>query len=835
MSKEWIIKKRRPSFAFFLLLSMMFLFPSLAQERPISGSREKSTPKKRMVPSPLPSPSGDPMGYLLPNGWKVTPAGMHVPLGDLPLRIVVSPDGKFLVATNNGQGEQGLNVIDLERQKNVLTLPLKNAWLGLAFSPDGKNLFVSGGGDNKVFIYNFKEGFPDPAGEIVFGDREKELFVSGLCVDSPANRLYVALNLSNELGVVDLKTKSIAKRIPVGDHPYTCAVSKDGNSVYVSNWGGRTVSEVDARALRETRRISVGDHPNDIVLSPDGKHINVANANSNSVSVVGLANHRTVETVSVALYPRSPIGSTTNSLAVSRDGRRLFVANADNNAVAVIALSRDGHRQSLVEGFIPVGWYPTAVALSRDEKTLYVANGKGLMSKPNPKGPNPYEKRTKETQYIGSMFTGVLSVIPVPDGGTLKKYTAQVYANSPYKPAPKTAKEVTAIPRKAGETSPLRHVIYIIKENRTYDQVFGDIKEGNGDPSLVLFGEDNTPNHHALVREFVLLDNFYHDAEVSADGHNWSTAAYATDYVEKTWPANYSKRGRKYDYEGGVEVAKPTHGYLWDYAARARLSYRSYGEFIETSKSPDLPSVAKEKSLEGHFDPMYRPWDLDYPDQKRVDEWLREFREFEKNGNLPRLSILRLPNDHTEGAAGGKPTPRAYVADNDLALGRLVEAVTQSPYWKNTAIFVVEDDAQNGPDHVDAHRTVALVVSPYTKRHFVDSTMYSSSSMLRTIELILGLPPMSQFDAAATPLWNSFTRIANFEPFKALPARLSLDEKNPENTPGAKRSARLDFSKEDAAPEIELNEIIWKAVKGELSEMPAPVRAAWVRPRERDY
>lgn len=836
MRSKSCLNPRNRFLIFIFALGLLFLGRGgvPAQNSISVGADEAPAKTRRRVPSPLPAGPGEPEGYLLPNGWKVTPAGTALPLGDLPLRMVTSPDGKFLVATSNGYGDQGLHIIDLERQKNAYFAPLQNAWLGLQFSADGKKLFASGGGDNKVFIYNFEKGFPAPAGEVSFFDPVKPLFVSGLCVDAPGERLYVALNLAHELGVVDIKTQSIAKRIPVGDHPYTCGVSADGSKVYVSNWGGRSISEVDARALTETRKIRVGDHPNDVAIASQGNRLYVANANSNSISVVDRVARKTIETVSVALYPNSPIGSTPNALALTRDGRRLYVANADNNAVAVIALAGKGRSQSIVEGFIPVGWYPTALALSRDEKTLYVANGKGVSSRPNLKGPSPYEKRTKETEYIGSLFTGILSVIPVPDAATLKPYTAQVYDNSPYRPTPKISPVETAIPRRAGERSPIKHVIYIIKENRTYDQVFGDIKEGNGDARLVLFGEDVTPNHHALAREFVLLDNFYHDAEVSADGHNWTTAAYATDYVEKTWPTNYAHRGRPYDYEGGVEVSKPTQGFLWDYAARAGRTYRSYGEFIEASKSPDLPSRAREKSLEGHFDPLYRPWDLNYPDQKRVDEWLREFREFEANGQLPQLTLMRLPNDHTEGALAGKPTPRAHVADNDVALGRLVEAVSHSPYWKDTAIFVVEDDAQNGPDHVDAHRTVALVISPYTKRHFVDSTLYSSSSMLRTIELILGLPPMSQFDAAATPMWNSFTRVANLLPYTTLPARVPLDEKNPEKTPGAKRSARLDFSKEDAAPDLEFNEIIWKAMKGQDSEMPAPVRAAWVRPLVKD-
>jgi YVTN family beta-propeller protein len=815
-----------------VLLCLVLTFgdvPLPAQEKQPPEGSVGSVQPARITPSPLPAKAGEPEGHLLPNGWKLTPAGTHVSLGDLPLRIAVSPDGKLVVTTNNGYGAQGLTVIDVEQQEKVLSIPMERAWLGLQFSSDGKKLYASGGGDNKIFIYGTDRGIQPRAEEIVIGDREQSLFASGLCLDAQGSRLYTALNLSNELAVVDLKTKSVARKIGVGDHPYTCVVSPDGHQVYVSNWGSRSVSVVDTVALNEIRRITVGDHPNDLVLAPNGKRLYVANANSNSVSVVDLAAHRTIETISVALYPNSPIGSTTNAIAMSHDGRRLFVANADNNAVAVIALAGQGRARSVVDGFIPVGWYPTALVLSPDDKTLYVTSGKGLASKANPRGPNPNVKRTKETEYIGRMFAGVLSIIPVPGPAALKRFTAQVYGNSPYQPILKTSPVLTAIPRRAGEDSPIKHVIYIIKENRTYDQVFGDIKEGNGDPNLALFGDEVTPNHHALVRQFVLLDNFYANAEVSADGHNWSMAAYATDYVEKTWPTNYSERGREYDYEGGVEVSNPTRGFLWDYAARAGVSYRSYGEFIEASKSPELPSRAREKSLEGHFDPMYRPWDLNYPDQKRVDEWLREFREFEEKGHLPRLQILRLPNDHTEGTAAGKPTPRAFVADNDLALGRLVEAVSQSVYWKSTAIFVVEDDAQNGPDHVDAHRTVALVVSPYTKHGFVDSTMYSTSSMLRTIELVLGLPPMSQYDAAATPMWNSFTETADLKPFTALPVPVPLDEKNPATSPGSQRSAAFDFTREDSAPDLELNEIIWKSIKGRDSEMPAPVRAAWVR------
>ena len=443
---------------------------------------------------------------------------------------------------------------------------------------------------------------------------------------------------------------------------------------------------------------------------------------------------------------------------------------------------------------------------------------------------------------------GTVSIIDVPASARLKSLTKRVYANSPYTDellkAARAPRGPNAIPVRLGDASPIKHVIYVVKENRTYDQVFGDMPEGNGDPSLCLFGEDVTPNQHALAREFVLLDNFYVDAEVSADGHNWSMAAYATDYTEKTWPTNYSNRGRTYDYEGSKKVARPTKGYIWDYCKRAGISFRSYGEFVgvkdvkaggggvaseNLDRKPGDEYYTMEEALIGNFSPIFPPYNLAITDGARVDAWLKEFREYEANGNLPRFQIVRLGNDHTQGTRPGVPTPRAYVAENDLAVGRLIDAISASKYWATTAVFVLEDDAQNGPDHVDAHRSNALVVSPYTKRKFVDSTMYTTSGMLRTMELILGLPPMSQYDAAATPMYNSFTDKPDLTPFKVRPARVPLDELNAPNAPGAQQSASWDFSKEDTLPDIEFNEVIWKSVKGADSQMPAPVRSAFVR------
>jgi len=427
---------------------------------------------------------------------------------------------------------------------------------------------------------------------------------------------------------------------------------------------------------------------------------------------------------------------------------------------------------------------------------------------------------------------GSLSMIDAPGPEALKAYTDQVYANSPYLSDDRVTMKpagTNPIPEAVGGSSPIKHIVYILKENRTYDQMFGDIREGNGDPRLCLFPERVTPNHHALARQFVLLDNFYVESEVSADGHNWSMGAYATDYVEKIWPQNYSNRKRDYDFEGQSAIASPSMGYLWDQAKRANLTYRSYGEFVTNGETAREPGKATVKALEGHIDPMFRSFDLNYRDVDRADRFIEELKGFELSGQMPQLIIMRLPNDHTDGTAPNSRTPTAMVGDNDLALGMVVEAISHSRFWSDTAIFVVEDDAQNGSDHVDAHRTAALVISPYTKRGVVDSTMYGTVSMLRTMELILGLKPMSQFDAAALPMYNSFTLDTNFTPYTRKPSNVNLNEINSAASWGAKRSMQMNFTKEDAAPDNELNEIIWKSVRGADSPMPPPVHAAFVR------
>jgi YVTN family beta-propeller protein len=556
------------------------------------------------------------------------------------------------------------------------------------------------------------------------------------------------------------------------------------------------------------------------------------------------------EQIGIALYPGAPPGSTPNALDLSPDGKTLLVANADNNSVAVVDVGEAG--RSEVEGFIPTGWYPTAARFSGDGRRIFVLSGKGLTTQANPRGPQPGARAT-EGQYTGAMLTGSLSVIDRPDTAALKAYTKRVYALTPYadatRLAPAEAPADSPIPRKVGEPSPIKYVFYVIRENRTYDQVLGDMEKGNGDPNLTLFGEEVTPNAHALSREFVLFDNFYVDAEVSMDGHSFSTGAYATDFTEKIWPMNYGGRGAEYLSEGGGtnrnpygNITAPAQGYIWDACRRAGVSVRSYGEFAvrydegyrhdERRDTREGDVVASVPGLEGLVHPTYPPYDLDIPDNRRIDVWLEEFRKFEASGQLPRLSIVRLGNDHTAGTRPGSPTPRAMVAENDLALGRLVEAITRSRFWKESAIFVLEDDAQNGPDHVDAHRSVALVISPFVRRGAVDSTLYTTSGMLRTIELILGLPPMSQYDAAATPMYGAFQARPVLEGYTKRDARISLDEKNDPSAPGALASLAMNLAEADRAPDLELNEIVWKAVRGAHSVMPPPVRAAFVRPLE---
>lgn len=830
------------------------------------------SPAPATTPSVLPArrlPGLQPDGTVqLPNQWSVRPAGTQLVLGDFPVNIVLHPRGPWLVVLHAGYGTHEVMTIALEKRtpRLVSRVSLAQTFNGLCFSPDGQYLFVSGGEFAQVQVFRFHEGFLTRLGSLALAAPQEKFVCGALAVDADRQQLlalgtwgdrvclvpWSALPLdtgrtSAEEGVTNGAPKgeipwSAAQgrltriALPPGSFPYSCLVDAPRKRLYVSLWAKAQVAVLNLETNRLETFFPTERHPTEMLLSPDGKTLYVACANSTQVSVLDADSGKGLETLNCALYPQAPVGNTPVSLALTPDGQLLFVANGDANNLAVFNVSIRGQARPL--GFIPVGIYPTAVRYRPQDRRLYVSNGRGATPKANPHGPNPLQPTRKGiTEYIAGLYRGTLTVLDLPNEEQMIAYSKQAYLCSPLRPDQGVSASRPAgnpIPARPGDPCPIKHCIYIIRENRTYDQVFGDLPQGNGAPHLCLFPEKITPNAHRLARQFVLLDNFYCDGEVSAEGHEWSMGAYCTDFVKRVWPLTYRGSPRKcftYPAEGRFdEVARPAGGYLWDRCAEAGLSYRSYGEWIDNGKTPKDPGRARVKALEGHFDPWYRGFDLDYPDQKRADRFIEELRRFEREGDLPRLILMHLPNDHTAGTAVGKRTPLALVADNDYALGRIVEAVSHSKFWKDTAIFVVEDDAQNGPDHVDAHRTVALVISPYTRRGFVDSNLYSTSSMLRTIELILGLRPMSQFDAAARPMYASFQAQPDYRPYEHVVPDVDLNARNPKTAWGARRASQLDWSRPDAVDDLLLSELVWHAVRGPDSPMPAPVRASFFFP-----
>ena len=777
------------------------------------------------APGLLPGPIAGTDQTRLPNGWKLSPAGTPTALGDLPLSLQISPDGRLAAVVNAGWGENSVQLLEVATGRLLDTRVVPAAWAGLAFAPDGRTLYASGGQHNRIHCFKIEGQQLRPDSALVLGERwpKQKIGVAGLAVDGPRQRLYAVTREDNSLYTFDLKTRRLLGTLRLPAEAYAALLSPDGTRLYISLWGGHAVAVYDPEQQRLLPAIAVESHPNDLALTRDGRRLFVANANSNSVSVIDTRRGLVTETLNTALFPASPAGSTPNGVALNADDTQLFIANADNNCLAVFDVREPATSRPL--GFVPTGWYPTAVRVAGTQ--LLVVSGKGGTSLPNPNGPNPgRDVGEKGAGYIGGLLKSSLVRLPVPDAAALATFSAQVYANTPFSKARAAAPEVPAgspVPQRVGEASPIRHVFYIIKENRTYDQVLGDVPAGNGDARLCLFPEKVTPNHHALTREFVLLDNFYVDAEVSADGHNWSTAAYATDFVEKSWPSNYSGRGGDYDFEGSRgEVAEPKDGFLWDYCLRAGRSFRSYGEFVFKGK-PTSPTIA------ANYCKPYPGFDMRVKDVDREHIWEQDFDRLVAANQLPALSIVRLPNDHTMGARQGELSPLSYAADNDLALGRLIEHLSQSAVWKESVVMIVEDDAQNGPDHVDAHRSTAYLIGPYVRRHTVVHTAYTTSGMLRTLELILGLPPMSQYDAAALPLWACFTGKPNFAPYSLRPATTPLDVRNTALNAPARRALRFDLSREDAAPDLAFNENIWQAVRGAQSRMPAPRRSAAVR------
>jgi YVTN family beta-propeller protein len=784
-------------------------------------------------------------GFDLPNGWRITPVGKPIAtIGDWVLNAVVSPDGKIVVATHSGYQPHGIDVIDVRTRNLVQQIPLKTTWLGLAWSPDGHTLYVSGGnatGAKKIAgsmapIYEFayKDGrlSEKPTDGFVETVDPKQVWWSGVAY-GPAKHVIYAANRGTGTGpsnvvVFDAKTRQIVTRIPVEINPYAIVLNKDGRRLFVSNWASESVSVIDTDTNKVIRTLHVGMNPNDMKLSSDGR-LFVACSNDNTIHVIDTKTLDVVERLSTTLTPFAPEGSTPDAIEIDDKRKLLYVANADNNSIAVIRIAERGH--SAVIGFLPTGWYPSALALAEDGNTLFIGNSKGEEGHPDLKSVgSPLASKWDGDETIKTLQKSSIEVLQVDNlRQNLPQWTREVIENTPYNDSllseARPPKEPTIVPREVGVQTPIKHVIYIIKENRTYDQEFGDIKGANGDPRLTIFGEDVTPNQHALAKQYVVLDNLYCDGEVSVDGHSWSNSAYATDFNQRYWPPTYAGRSNADPTRAYI----PAAGHLWDLAARKGLTYRSYGEYAaRASTGTTMEAAPGVGGLVGHVATDYLG--SRQRDTENVAVFLREFKEYEKNYDsgdpnkrLPNFIVMSMPEDHTHGTAPGSFTPQAMVANNDYAIGQLVDAVSHSKYWPSTAIFIIEDDGQDGPDHVDARRTVGMVLSPYVKRSIVDSTLYSTSSMVRSIELLLGLPPMSQYDAAAMPMYTSFGNEAEVTPFDVIQPKTDVNAKNKKGDYGSEESRKMDFSDVDRAPMHALNAIIWKSIKGADSPMPSPV------------
>jgi len=874
------------------------------------------TPLERDVPKPSTKEIVGQIGpnrYYTPANQVLTPAGLQVELPEMrPQALALSPNGQLLVTAGK---THDLVVIDPQSGKILQRVPLpsegdrdatpkpvterilepeKNGQLsftGLTFSPDGSRIYLANvDGSIKVFAAG-KDGkvaglFTIPLPPANAPWRKPEI-PAGIAVSRDGKMLYVALNLSNRLAELDAATGNILRLWDVGVAPYTVVLA--GHRAYVSNWGGRrpdatsvtgpagqgTLVRVDpVRFIANEGSVSVvelsqrtdktgvrgsnceiltGLHASAMALSPGGRWLVVANAGSDTVSVMDTLTDELVETICARQNPADLFGAQPNALAFDESGRTLFVCNGTQNTVAVLAFNPG---KSKLLGMIPVGWFPGAIVHDARRRAIYVANIKGVAST---KTLNP----AKHADYNTHQYCGSLSLVKVPGRRDLKAHTSVALANMRYPLLraaalpPRPGQPPRPVPERAGEPSVFKHVVYIIKENRTYDQVLGDMKEGNGNPSLCIFGERVTPNQHQIAREFVLLDNTYCSGILSADGHQWADSALVSDYAERSFAGFPRSYVDGMDFDDVDALAYSPAGFLWDNAIAHGKTLRDYGEFsIGRSRWTDASRKDAPKFLDYYhefLDPTgaieirslpgiesLRPylvtntvgWDQSIPDVFRAAQFIGELKQFEQSGRFPELSIICLPNDHTTGTKPGYPTPAAQVADNDLALGRIVEAISRSRFWPETCIFVIEDDPQDGWDHVSGFRTTAYVVSPYTRLRATVSTQYNQTSLIRTMELMLGLPPMNQLDATATPMSDCFTQTPDPAPFTAVPNNIPLDQMNPEakkvSDPLLRKhayaSARLPIDQPDRCPEDLLNRILWHAMKG--SQAPYPAWAA---------
>jgi YVTN family beta-propeller protein len=803
---------------------------------------------------------------IVPTNQILKPAGQQVTFPGRPVDLLLIEDGRTLIIKNS----KGLIFLDPATGtiRQTLAAPVGFGVVGLA--AQGQRIYSSDAKDHVRVAQRQADGKYQwgPSLALAKPGVGGSAYPAGLALQG--NLLWVASSRGNAVQPIDLATGKAGPPVPVGVAPFAIVFAQP-NRAYVTNWGGDPPQDGDPRALssktpvridpktgvanhgtvsvlgaiggqwQQLKSIRVGLHPSGLCANVSGRFLYVANASSDTVSVIDTRTDTVVETILCRPEHRLPFGSGCNALALSPDGGTLYVANGTNNCLAVVRLGTlaadtggDRPRHSAMLGLIPTGWYPGAIQVTADGKQLFVANikGHGGLSQPRPvaKGKNSHD-------HLGSV-----SLLAVPNAAQLAAYTAEVNANNrlAYSLAglekPQPGAVPLPVPRRHGEPSVFKHVLYVIKENRTYDQVFGDLKEGDGDPSLVMFGENVTPNLHALAQQFTLFDNFYCSGVLSADGHQWLNEAYVTDYLERA----FGGFTRSYPYEGSDALAFAPSGFLWDNALAHKKTFRNYGEFVRTTYTPrgarwsDIfadytKGTAKVKidvkanvaTLAPFTHRGFPGFPLTTPDVYRARLFLDELRLFEQRGDLPNLIYLFLPCDHTNGTRPGSPTPQAMVADNDLAVGRVVEAISRSKFWPDTCIFIVEDDPQNGFDHVDGHRTVALVISPYTRRQFVDHTNYNQTSMVKTIELILGLPPMNQLDLSATPMRTCFQAKADLAPYRCRPNNIPLDQMNPplNKLTGtalhwARKSLELDLDEEDRADEDTLNRILWHATRG---------------------
>jgi DNA-binding beta-propeller fold protein YncE len=919
-------------FSRIVLLAGLFVLQMLvlrAQEQPATSSISLPTSKTLTIPTP----------------------GRIGATNSFPATIVISPDGRYAALLNNGYGTQetmamqSIAVLDLKTNQ-ITEYPDKrfgedvhqSYFLGMVFGSDGKHLYASvgsitdptgekpGNTGNGIAVYSFTNGKVAPerfiamepqllaAGKkISIGLQKTPLgtaisYPAGLAMVSSGGRdhLLVANNLSDNVVLLDVVSGKVLERFDLStsdlvpsSFPYTCVAMRDGSRAWCSLWNASEVAELDLASGKVVRWImfqkppdplAPGSHPTALLLSPDQKTLYVALSNADLVDAFPIDDIPPEISFPTALAGVEGKGSYPTALAVSLDGRRLFVAESSLDAVAAYDTSRPRESPPLL-GFIPTDWYPSALAVQGDD--LLIATAKGQGTRPNKgSGKTAWEIKNHEHPYIPTLLRGSIARLNIPSTlSKLDELTRVVEHDNLLHNDPATIQFT-------GGKNPIKHVIYVIKENRTYDQILGDLKVGDGDPSLTMYGADITPNEHKLALQFGVLDNFYDSGEVSGDGHLWSTAAITSDYNEKTWQIAYRGKERTYDFQGTVadeyplehnqpDIDDPGTGYLWDNLAHHGLSYRDYGEYVnavwcnKTRKAaspkqgtpsaqegacprtelrkgdplqpnvgdphagsspwpwavPLFSSVKPTKAvLRDHFDPLYPDFNTDYPDQLRADEFMNEFAAYtrarEGNENpefqLPAFVLLYLPDDHTGGTRPERPRPAASVADNDLALGRVVDAVSHSPYWDDTAIFVLEDDAQDGGDHIDAHRSIAFVVSKYSPgtaaEPYVEHRFYTTVNMIHTMEMLLGLPPMNQNDAYAPALGPLFSGAGDQPAFNADYRNLKnglIYETNKRDARGASESAKMDFSRPDAAGAANLNAVLWRDQKGD-APVPAP-------------